>query len=31
MVKYRTDDIVFATMDAQMYVDYCVGTVERLI
>ena len=26
VVKYRTDDVVFATMDAQLYVDFCVGT-----
>ena len=25
MVKYRTDDVVFASMDAQLYVDFCVG------
>ena len=24
-MKYRTDDVVFASMDAQLYVDFCVG------
>lgn len=28
MVKYRMDDVVFASMDAQLYVDFCVG-VEK--